>query len=167
MTQTEEWADKLAIDEIQRRFALSVDGKNFVELARIFTADGIIRFNGDIAVNDFIGIFSETQKVVDTQHFAINSVSVINGDTAVSSSYFLAYHRVPAKHPDETIGNIYGRYDVETDLYQGGTYDDELVRTADGWRLKVRSVGILWSQTAASHDRMQKGWTAPLIFGRR
>lgn len=159
-----ELADKQAIEELHKRFALAVDGKNFVEIARLFTADGLIRFNGDLPIGDFVGIFTETQKTVDTQHFAINSVSVIDGDHAVASSYFLGYHRVPAKVEDETIGQIYGRYDVDTDLFQGGTYDDELVRTPGGWRLAVRNVAILWSQTAPANARWKEGWTGPAIF---
>lgn len=161
---TNELADKQAIEELHKRFALAVDGKNFVEIARLFTDDGLIRFNGDLPIKEFIGIFTETQKTVDTQHFAINSVAVINGDSAVASSYFLGYHRVPAKVQDETIGQIYGKYDVDTDLFQGGTYDDELVRTADGWRFAVRDVAILWSQTAPANARWKEGWTAPAIF---
>lgn len=159
-----ELADKQAIEELHKRFALAVDGKNFVEIARLFTQDGLIRFNGDLPIKEFIGVFTETQKTVDTQHFSINSVAVINGDRAVASSYFLGYHRVPGKVQDETIGQIYGKYEIDTDLFQGGTYDDELVRTPEGWRMAVRNVSILWSQTAPANARWKEGWTTPAIF---
>lgn len=161
---TSELADKQAIEELHRRFALAVDGKNFVQIEQLFTADGVINFNGSLPVEKFIAIFTETQKTVDTQHFSINSVATLDADSAIASSYFLGYHRVTAKVQDETIGQIYGKYDVDTDLFQGGTYDDELVRSADGWRIKVRNVSILWSQTAPSQPRMKTGWTAPAIF---
>lgn len=161
---TKELADKQAIEELHRRFALAVDGKNFGEIARLFMPDGLIRFNGDLSVKTFIGIFTETQKTVDTQHFSINTVATVDANSAVASSYFLGYHRVPGNVQDETIGQIYGKYNVDTDLFQGGTYDDELVRTADGWRIAVRTVGILWSQTASAQPRMKAGWTTPAIF---
>lgn len=161
---TNEFVDKQAVEELHRRFALAVDGKNFFEIARLFTPDGLIRFNGDLSISKFIDIFTATQQTVDTQHFSINSVANIDGNSAVASSYFFGYHRVPGKVQDETIGQIYGRHDVDTDLFQGGTYDDELVRTADGWRIAVRTVGILWSQTVPSQERMKAGWTAPAIF---
>jgi SnoaL-like domain len=157
-------ADRQAIDEIQRRFALAVDAKKFTEIARLFTEDGLIYFNREISVREFIAIFSETQQIVDTQHFSVNSVAVIDGRCAVSSSYFFAYHRVPAKCANEKVNQIYGRYDVETDLFLGGAYDDELVRTADGWRFAVRKIGILWRQTLPASARMQPRWTVPVIF---
>ncbi|GAA4545250.1 nuclear transport factor 2 family protein [Pseudonocardia xishanensis] len=46
--------------------------------------------------------------------------------------------------PDRARSRAYWRYYVETDstprLHSIGRYDDELVRTADGWRMRIRKV---------------------------
>ena len=69
----------------------------------------------------------------DSQHLVANHQVVIDGDTATSRCYLQAQHV---------------RRGVEggDNLLIGGRYEDQLVRTPAGWRIKHRRLVIMWRE---------------------
>jgi hypothetical protein len=61
-----------------------------------------------------------------TQHLVTNRRVTLDGDTATSRSYFFN----PLGLPDTKRGMIL--------YFDGGYYNDRLVRTEDGWRISQR-----------------------------
>ena len=68
-----------------------------------------------------------------TQHVVGSMVIAVDGDTATATSYTTVHVVRPIEG---------GGHDV---VHRGLSYDDRLVRTADGWRFAERFHQVLWS----------------------
>ena len=97
------------------------------------------------AHGDFIGPQAIGDKIASliggyesTQHMITNPVIEIDGDRARASCYLHGQHYMPDQR---TGGNTYE---------MGGTYRDELVRTADGWRITRRVLDVAWREGNAA-----------------
>lgn len=130
MTQ-QELSDRIEIDDLLTRYATAIDTKNWDLFETCFTEDAFIDYT------DAGGVKGGRQEVKEwlakvmrgfpmTQHVVANRAVVLNGDTATSRSCF--YN--PMGMPDGKGGLSL--------FIDGGYYNDELVRTADGWRIKER-----------------------------
>jgi ketosteroid isomerase-like protein len=74
-----------------------------------------------------------------TSHHISNVDIVVDGeDTATSQCYLYAWHRF-AKYPDKPDFEFWGRY------------DDELIRTDDGWRIAVRRLTMAGKRNIGGH----------------
>jgi 3-phenylpropionate/cinnamic acid dioxygenase small subunit len=127
-----EVADRLEISHLIATYADLIDSQNFDALDALFTADARIDFStfngpvGDLAeIKTFLGaslpFFARTQHMMGLPHIDID------GDTA---------------HAKTSCNNpmISTKPDGTTSVWLIGLwYDDDLVRTADGWRFSARN----------------------------
>lgn len=126
-----ELADRLAIQDLIARYPLAVDGRDWDALDDLFAVNAHIDFSafggpaGDLAsiklfLRDALGGFRRTQ------HMMGLPAIVVTGDTATA--------RTSCNNP-MVIDGPQG----ETSVWLIGLwYDDEFVRTAEGWRFSSR-----------------------------
>lgn len=130
-TTAQNFADHLEIQKVINLYASSIDKHHWSALEGVFTDDAVANFIG-------IGVFEGRQAITDliasvltqcsvTQHLLGNFNIDVDGDTAKATCYLSALH----------VG--LGDYAAET-LTVWGEYSDELVRTADGWRITHRTL---------------------------
>jgi hypothetical protein len=121
-------ADKDAIRELLARYCFLLDGFRLGEFASLFTADGEwISRNGDAKGPEAIerllrGLVPEPAPGRRRKHFTANIVIELAGDSATVVSNFLVVR-------DSEAGPL---------IAVAGTYDDTVVRTAEGWKFKSR-----------------------------
>jgi hypothetical protein len=123
--------DKLAIQELIARYPLAVDGRDWDGLDELFTPDAHVDFTafggpaGDMAstkafLRDALGGFRRTQ------HMMGLPAITLDGDRATA--------RTSCNNPMVMDGA-----DGETSVWLIGLwYDDEFLRTPDGWRFTSR-----------------------------
>ena len=68
-----------------------------------------------------------------TLHNITTQAAEVEGDHATGTTYCLAYHVVAGEGP-RTLETL------------GVRYEDEFVRTPEGWRMRIREATRLWSQ---------------------
>jgi hypothetical protein len=123
-------ADKDAIRELLARYCFLLDGFRLGEFAALFTVDGEwISRNGQATGPEGIerllrGLVPEPAPGRRRKHFTANIIVELAGDSAKVISNFLVVR-------DSETGPA---------IAVAGTYDDTLVRTADGWKFKSRSL---------------------------
>jgi hypothetical protein len=133
----EELFDRLEIDELLTRYATAIDTKNFDLLDTVFTPDAHVDYTtaGGIA-GDFPTVKAWLAEVLphfpQYQHVVGNRNVTIDGDTASSIATF--FNPMVMKSGDT--------------FFCGGEYRDQLVRTADGWRIKDRFEQTVWTYGA-------------------
>ena len=128
--------DRQAIVDVLNRYARCVDAKAWADLDQVFVPGADCDFSllgGDRAP------FPEIAEWIDaslapfsTQHLLSNYEVVVDGDTARSRTYLQAQHKHIGSEP-------------ERHLTFGGVYEDELVRTSDGWRIAHRTLFPMWT----------------------
>jgi hypothetical protein len=127
-----EVADRLEIQDLIGRYALAIDGGDFDALDELFTDDARIDFStfngpiGDLAeVKTFLG--ASLPFFTRTQHMMGLPTITIDGDTA--------HARTSCSNP-----MISTKRDGSVSVWLIGLwYDDDLVRTPDGWRFSARN----------------------------
>jgi hypothetical protein len=121
-------ADKDAIRELLARYCFLLDGFRLGEFAALFTADGEwISRNGQARGPEGIerllrGLVPEPAPGRRRKHFTANIIVELAGDSAKVVSNFLVVR-------DSETGPA---------IAVAGTYDDIVVRTAEGWKFKSR-----------------------------
>jgi len=126
-----EISDRLEIDDLLTRYATAVDTKDWDLYASCFTADAFIDYT---AAGGIKGTLAEVKKWLSevmalfpvTQHLVGNRVIAVDGDRATSRSAFF-----------NPMGVADGKGGV-TLFFDGGYYNDKLVRDAGGWRIAER-----------------------------
>ncbi len=138
--------DRQEIDDLLTRYATSVDTKDWDLYETCFTEDAFIDYEsaGGIKgkrpevrawLEKVMVIFPMTQHVVCnrdmvifpmTQHVVCNRVIEIDGDKATARSVFYNPMALPGEGKAQSL------------FIDGGYYNDQLVRTADGWRITER-----------------------------
>jgi 3-phenylpropionate/cinnamic acid dioxygenase small subunit len=120
--------DKDAIRELLARYCFLLDGYKLKEFAALFAADGEwISRNGKAAGCEAIerllrGLVPEPAPGKRRKHFTTNIIIDLTGDSATVASNFLVVR-------DSESGPT---------ISVAGTYDDTVVRTAEGWKFKSR-----------------------------
>src|SRR6201996_6584062 len=120
--------DKDAIRELLARYCFLLDGYRLSEFAALFTADGEwISRNGTAKGPEAIerllrGLVPEPAPGKRRKHFTANIIVELSGDSATVVSNFLVVR-------DSEAGPT---------IAVAGTYDDIVVRTAEGWKFKSR-----------------------------
>jgi 3-phenylpropionate/cinnamic acid dioxygenase small subunit len=128
---SEEVADRLAIQDLIGRYAVVLDNGDFDGLDAIFTEDAVIdfaTFGGPVGnlkeIKTFLG--NSLPFFARTQHMMGLPLIDVDGDTA--------HARTSCNNP-----MISTKPDGTTSVWLIGLwYDDDLVRTADGWRFSAR-----------------------------
>jgi len=145
----QEMGDRLEIDDLLTRYATAVDTKDWGLYASCFTPDASLDYT---AAGGIKGTFPEVKDWLAqvmpsfpmTQHLVANRVIQIRGDTATARSCF--YN--PMGMSDGKGGMVL--------FFDGGYYNDTLVRTKDGWRISERVEET--SYTTRRHPLMPPSW---------
>ena len=124
MTETDPRQD---ISDVLVRYATGIDRRDWPLFRTVFTDDCRVDYgeigvwNGVDAVTDFM---EQTHAMAGhTMHRLTNQAITVDGDKASSRTYV-----------DAVI--MFG--DNQRGVNALGFYDDDIVRTADGWRIAVR-----------------------------
>jgi 3-phenylpropionate/cinnamic acid dioxygenase small subunit len=123
--------DRIEIDDLLTRYATAVDTQDWNLYASCFTPDAFIDYT---AAGGIKGHLPEVKAWIAqvipvfpmTQHVVANRAVTLNGDTATARSCFFN----PMGLPDEDGGRVL--------FFDGGYYNDKLVRTPEGWRIAER-----------------------------
>ena len=131
-------ADRAAIQDVLLRYARGVDRRDLDLVASCFTPNAA--YEGALACGTIADALARLRdrmaRSESTMHFIGNQLIEINGDTASSETYAIAYHRL-------TEG-------AEAKLLTVGVrYLDELTREGDEWRIHRRIVKMEWQRTEA------------------
>ena len=127
-------ADRAAISDVLYRYATGLDTKNWELYRSVFTdeidmhyssTDGYEHFTADEWVERWRPMFTGFDA---TQHISMNHTFDIRGDEATCISYMRARHVVGDDH-----------------WTMGGYYTNELVRTAEGWKLRRVMLTTTWT----------------------
>ena len=127
--------DKQHIRELQNRYSYAIDSGHYDNLDVMFTPDATYNFL--TGSTDNIEALKKTiqdalQPLTTSQHINGNQWAEIEGDRARAGCYFTVHMFKEGLADGEHFE-------------MGGRYDDELLRTPDGWRFTSRTITILWS----------------------
>lgn len=126
-------ADRLDVAEVLSRYTYGWDTRDYDLVKSCFLPDAQISYS---SLPPFPGGFAEffelesrpVRELAATQHFIGNLLVTVDGDTAHCTSYVQATHY---SHQGETWTT-------------GGRYDDDMVRTPDGWKIARRQFQRQW-----------------------
>ena len=146
----DEVADRIAIDDLLDAYANALDTKDWDALRPLFVAGAVVDYTeeGGVkgSIDDAIGWFQKAMApFTASQHFVTNRRYKIKGDTAEVTAYIFSPLGVPN-----------GESNGLTLVFAGGTYEDTLERTPDGWRFKTRTIHASWF-----HAGLQGGAAPP------
>ena len=136
MTDLKALQDKQEITELCYRYGLTLDNRDWTGLDALFTPDADAFYldlppsHGYQAIEDTCR--SALGPLSATQHLISNVVVRLDGDRAESTCYLQAQH-VKTGTPGGDNFIIAGRY------------DDQLIRTSDGWRFRERRLTLIWT----------------------
>ena len=131
----QEIPDKQHIRELQNRYSYAIDSGQYHKLDDMFTPDATYHFvtgstdNLEALKNT---IRDALQPLTSSQHINGNQWAEITGDHATAGCYFTVHMFKEGVADGEHFE-------------MGGRYDDELLRTPDGWRFTNRTITIMWS----------------------
>lgn len=124
-------ADRDAIRDLLARYTYNGDRGRVAELAACFAANGTIEYPGnratgpaEIAAALSGGTGARNPALSFLRHHITNPLIEVDADRASARSYFAVHTDVGPDH--------------------SGTYSDQLIRTAEGWRFAHRLVRIDW-----------------------
>lgn len=123
-------ADRIEIDDLLTRYANAVDAKDWDLYASCFTPDAFIDYTSAGGIK---GRLPEVKQWLSevlpafpmTQHLVVNKTVVVDGDRATARSIVFN----PMGLPDG---------DSLVLFFEGAYYNDQLVRTPDGWKITER-----------------------------
>ena len=150
----DEVADRLAIDDLLDAYASALDTKDWALLRTLFVDGAIVDYTeeGGVrgSIDDAIGWFQKSMApFTASQHFVTNRRVKVDGDTATANAYIFS----PLGMPNGNPGGL-------TLVFAGGSYEDSLVRTPDGWRFAARTIRASWF-----HAGLQGGAAPPKTAG--
>ncbi len=129
-------ADRLEIIELTHRYCWALDSKTWELLDDVFAVDATAELRsaplqGRDAIRDRIR--NAITRLDATQHTVSNHMIDVDGDRATSRAYL---------HSQHVRAGVEGG-----ELYViAGRYEDELVRTPEGWRIQFRRLVTVWSE---------------------
>ncbi len=147
--QQSEAAIQLLLDErdiraVLHRYAAALDQKDWALFSTCFVSDASAHYETIGLLEGYPAIEALCRSALinmsRTQHLIGNVDITVDGDIARSSCYLHAQHVRPMTAGGDT--NIIA-----------GQYNDELVRTALGWRIRRRKLQVWWTfGNPAIHD---------------
>ena len=128
--------DREAIRELQTRYALALDAKDWDLLRTVFTEDAVADYGELAALNEGLEAIVERCRLAldgldSSQHLLGNHWVEVDGDAARAGCYLHAQHHLVSPSGLNTF-------------VVGGTYRDELIRTPEGWRINRRTLEATW-----------------------
>jgi hypothetical protein len=121
-----ELTDRLEIRELTARYNRASDTGDGEGFAATFTADGALVMAGKTLCTGSAELVAFAGKPRGTVHATTDPVLSLNGDEATQECTLLLFRKA--------------RDGSSVRLENTGRYEDELVRTQDGWRFRRRSV---------------------------
>lgn len=128
--------DRQTIIDLLTRYVTTMDNNEWDALAECFTDDAVAGFgsvgpemHGIEAIRDELRAICDA---METFHMIGNFVIEIDGDTAKSTSYLVC---------NQVMRDAVGG----PTFFVNGKYHDELVRTADGWRIKSKHLEPIYT----------------------
>jgi 3-phenylpropionate/cinnamic acid dioxygenase small subunit len=132
--------DRSILVDITYRYARAIDTHDWDLFRTLFTDDCLVDY-GIKPVHGceaFLKMARLTVESLDaTQHLFSNHEIDGEGDRA-SGRYYMTAHHI---RRDAAEGSIYTL---------GGIYEDEFVRTSDGWRISARRYRAIWGRGNAA-----------------
>jgi len=122
--------DQTQIGEVLVRYATGIDRRDWLRFRSCWTEDAeadygaVGRFSGVGAICDYMARTHEP--LGDTLHRLSNIAIEVDGDTATGRTYIHAVLMVRKDDPTKWVDFL-------------GYYDDDFVRTPDGWRIRRRT----------------------------
>ena len=134
-------SDIHAITRKVYEYAYGIDTRNWELYRSIFTDEIHMDFqswNGNpgstMQADDWVAGCRRLFDNLDaTQHSMTNPLVEVSGDTARCRMYMQAEHFLQNR-----LGSA--------DFALGGYYDDQLIRTADGWKITAVTLNVFWSR---------------------
>jgi len=124
-------SDRIEIDDLLIRYTRAIDEKDWLLLDACFTPDAHLDYTsaGGVA-GDYPEVRAWLEKALApfpmTVHYVTNSLVELDGDSATGRTAVFN----PMGFPGEDGGRRI--------FYVGAYYNDRLVRTDDGWRIRER-----------------------------
>lgn len=131
--------DRNAVTDTVYRYAWGIDTRDWALYRSIFADRVAIDFTSynptsvaaEMAADDWVANLIPLFTGLDaTQHTMTNPLVDIDGDTARCRMYMQAVHMFTE--------------DPDPEFTIGGYYDDQLVRTTNGWRLNAVTLTVTW-----------------------
>ena len=127
----QEVSDRIEINDLLTRYTVAIDTKDWNLLDTCFTPDAQVDYTTSGGTK---GVYPEVRKWLEkalaafpmTMHFISNSTVTLKGDEAQSRTYVINPMGFPKEDGSLHIFTV------------GAYYVDQLVRTADGWRIANR-----------------------------
>lgn len=140
MLTLQEISDRLEIQDLITRYVYAIDERDYETLDNVFTPDAVIDYT---ELGGSKGTREETKQFLGQsmpgfpafQHLSVNTKLAIDGDTAHAKT--ILFNPMMMDHEGE-----------KRMFFIGLWYIDELVRTADGWRIKHRREQKCWDYNA-------------------
>jgi uncharacterized protein (TIGR02246 family) len=127
---SERLADVLAVRELTARYGYAIDHGDAEGFADVFTEDGafVVRGAGEPVVHAGREALTKmaTRPPQQQVHASTDAIVEIDGDTATQACIGL-YFPKPANPGEPSVPRV-------------TRYDDELVRTPEGWKFRRRTV---------------------------
>ena len=126
--------DVHCIEQVLNQYAIGLDTLQIPLMERCFTEDAHIEIPGAGVVSRaaYAATCRENLARLDATHHQLGPATVeVTGDTARARCYLTAQHALDSLAPDGL-------------LTIGAWYDDELLRTADGWKITRRVGTAVW-----------------------
>jgi hypothetical protein len=134
-----ELADRLAVSQLVKIYALGIDMRDY-DLARSAFAAEAFAEGSQVAapIDEYLpSVYKGAAAYAATQHNVTNQHVTIDGDEALVWSYAVAYHKGAAGSAREFH------------LTVGVQYRDRCRRFANGWLITARKVATQWTEKTA------------------
>ena len=136
--------DERAIVDLTIRYCSAIDGRRFEELRDVFVPDAVADYGPVGTCHGVDAIMATCAGALGpldaSQHLVTNHQVQVHGAQASARCSFQAQHV---------------RHDAEggPHLVVAGTYTDELARTDAGWRIRHRTLTVVWTEGNAAVTR--------------
>jgi hypothetical protein len=127
--------DERDIVELASRYCWALDTLDRDKLATVFTPDATaVLVSAPLTGFDEIWqrIHRALSSLDGSQHVVGSHIVEVDGDHGTHRCYLIAQHR----RDDAEGGSLY---------VVAGRYEDEVVRTSEGWRIKHRTLTVMWT----------------------
>jgi 3-phenylpropionate/cinnamic acid dioxygenase small subunit len=148
--------DRQAITDLLHRSAYALDDKDYEAMANCFTEDATLDHGPQAATpvlrgrDTIVGLAARTHDADGNRprlasHHVGNVLITFDGpDSAVVESYVHTFHALG----DGTAGLVWGRW------------HDDVVRSADGWRIRARTAYVAGTQNFVAYGHPVRGAAA-------
>ncbi|HXN59209.1 MAG TPA: nuclear transport factor 2 family protein [Acidimicrobiales bacterium] len=129
-------ADRLALRALVEQYAKGADNRSPELFGGAFTKDGVLNSSlGPVPGSEAIAsLTSKLGRYRATMHIIGNHyVEFVDDDHATGETYCTAHH-------------VYDADGVDRMYVMAVRYQDSYVRTADGWRIEVRTLKLQWDE---------------------